>query len=61
MDEDRAKEYGAFQRVHRHARPRTNVNIAMVHAVNVLVDPLRVQEPMGQVKMRTVNIWYGDK
>ena len=51
----------ALNRVHRHARPWPNIDVAVVKGMEIFVHPFPVQDPVDNIEMRTIPEWDQDK
>ena len=52
MDQKRGQVEQVLNGVHGEPRPRSNIDIAVVHWMDMLIDERHVQKPMHPVKMK---------
>ena len=54
MNQHRAQEDCTFDRMHRHPRPRTDIDVSVMHAVDMGIDAAPMQKPVCHIEVRAV-------
>ena len=61
MDKEPAQENSTFDRVYRDAGPGVYIDVLVMQAMHLLVDPIPIQKPVHQIEMQAVDIGDPDK